>query len=761
MKKLLLSIFALSVSLLSAANISLNGVEYTIDTLSMYPAGPGTMFYELRMLRAADGSNRLDCWLMAVDTRDPYVGIEQILGKDQVTGLERPSDMAKRKTTDTKVFFGGVNGDFYANSTPVGTTIVNNEYALTPAGAGGGRRAGGVDADNKGVTAYTHAYSMQVTLPDGSKVAINHANGTREENQLVLYNRHKGVNTGTNAYGTEVKIALLDGEKWATTGTMKVQVLDVQDNIGSMPLAYEYAVLSAHGTKATALKALQVGDVLTLDFEIRLDGEAVNVGQMIGGDHYEAMILDDGKIATTGFWDELHPRTGFGVSQSRDTVFFLVVDGRGVSKGCTTKVMAEILKYYGAWNAVNWDGGGSSCMYVRPFDQVNKGSDGNERTVTNGMFAVANVPTADNTITRIAPALPMYTLPPYAVLNPTFYGYNQYGVLIDTNVKGVRFSCEADMGQVLEDGSLRYAGIRSGKVTAHYGEATTEIEIRLSEVPMAFRLDSVLCDGKHAYVVENQAIIGNDTINMSNDILTWTSSDPDVATVSENGEIVGVSNGFAMITGATIGFEDSIKVRVEIPTTREMLWTDFRATSLWTMKGSAGFAPSLVVPETIDEPVKLVFTYKSARNPFVQIVTDSLIYSRPEKLHIPMATDAVFKEVVVLIRPANEKQAKTLRYTNLTGEQQIEIDVEENFGNDIAIYPLHFESLKFSLDTSTEKGERYVSLPGIVQIYDVNDVQTNLEGWKNATIEKKLIQDGVLYIQHAGSIYTILGEKIK
>jgi hypothetical protein len=36
-----------------------------------------------------------------------------------------------------------------------------------------------------------------------------------------------------------------------------------------------------------------------------------------------------------------------------------------------------------------------------------------------------------------------------------------------------------------------------------------------------------------------------------------------------------------------------------------------------------------------------------------------------------------------------------------------------------------------------------------------------LDAWKNATIEKKLIQDGVLYIQHAGSVYTILGEKIK
>ena len=165
MKKILLSIFATCVSIFSFATISLNGVDFTIDTLSMYSAGPGTMFYELRMLKVTDESYRLDCWLMTVDTRNPYVSIEQVLGNGVVKGLERPSNMAKRSTTDTKIFFGGVNGDFYSNSTPVGTTIVNGEYALTPWGAGGGRRHAGVDADKKGVTSFTHTYSMQLITP--------------------------------------------------------------------------------------------------------------------------------------------------------------------------------------------------------------------------------------------------------------------------------------------------------------------------------------------------------------------------------------------------------------------------------------------------------------------------------------------------------------------------------------------------------------------------------------------------------------------
>ena len=765
MKKLLLSIFALSVSLLSAANISLNGVEYTIDTLSMYPAGPGSIFYELRMFKASDGKGRIDAFLLAVDTRNPYVKIEQVLGKGKIVGTERPSSMAIRSTTTNKIFFAGANGDFFVTQgdvgLPVSTTIVNDEYAHTPVANRTARRLGAIDADGRGITAIQHAISMQVILADNTVLDIAHANYNRKENELVIYNAHNGTTTGTNAYGTEVQIELLEGEKWQTTGTMRARVTKVEDQVGSMPLDKNHAVLSGHGTMATELKKLSVGDELTLQFEISFDGNVVNISQAIGSDNY-TQILVDGAVAQSGFWNELHPRTGFGVSQSRDTTYMLVVDGRGVSAGCTTKVLAEIMQHYGAYNAVNWDGGGSSCLYVRPMGPMNNGSDGTERACGNGMFAVANVPGEDNIVAAIAPTLPMYTLPPFSILQPKFMGYNQYGVLVDTDVQGVYFTCEEDMGKILEDGSFLYAGTKSGVITAHLGEATAQIEVRLSDAPVAFRLDSVLCDGKHAYAVENRAIIGNDTISIANNILTWTSSDPEVATVNENGEINGVSNGYAMVVGTMAGFEDSIKVHVEIPTKREQLWCDFREADFWKVKGAATLNPILAIPENEEEPVKINFTYKTPRNPYVQITTtDSVIYSRPEKLSIPYATDAIIKEFIVLIRPDNAQQSKTLRFSGLANEGILEVDVEENLGSDIAIYPLHFEGLKFTLDTSTEKGERYIALSGVTQIYDVEDVQTGVENAGDKSYVDKVMKNGVLYIQQADGVYTILGEKVK
>ncbi len=762
MKKLILSAFAICVSVVSFATISLNGVDFTIDTLSMYSAGPGTMFYELRMLKVTDESYRLDCWLMTVDTRDPYVSIEQVLGNGVVKGLERPSNMAKRSTTDTKIFFCGVNGDFYANNTPVGTTIVNGEYALTPWGAGGGRRHGGVDADKKGVTAFTHTYSMQLITPAHDTLKIHHANGSRGENELVLYNHYLGSSTATNAYGTEVRIQLLDGEKWATTGLMKAKVLAKQENVGSMALDAASAVFSGHGTMAAALSTLNEGDEITLNFELQLDGVPVNVAQMIGGDHYNTMILDSGVVTTAEYWDELHPRTGYGVSQTRDTVFMLVVDGRGVSKGCTTKVLAEILKYYGAYSAVNWDGGGSSCMYVRPFDQVNRGSDGSERTVANGMFVVANLPQADNTIVSIKPYTPKYLMPRYAVISPQFLGYNQYGVLVDADVQGIQLSCDTSLGDILPDGRFLSSGTQSGVLKATLGELTTEMEISMSPAPIHFRLESVLCGPSNPYKVEVQAIVNDKPIDLYAEALTWTSLNPTVATVNEVGLITGHTTGTTQVVGQIDDFRDTLSVRVEIPADSIVVWDDFQDFASWKVTGSTGFEPTLTSVDN-SSVVNLCFTFKAGRGGMnVQVEKDSVLYSCPEKLRIPMQTDAVVSEVIVMLRANNSMENRHVTFKDIPTNEPyiIEVALADEFGTDAAIWPLHFESIVWYLDRATEAGAKYITLSGISEVFS-EDVLSTLPTVSVQPSATKYMEQDMLYIQYNGQTYNVLGTRVK
>ena len=764
MKKILLSIFALCVSLVSVAGITLNGAPYTIDTVSMYPVGPGAIFYELCMKRADGVRNNMDCWLLTVDTKNPYVSIEQVLGTGKIIGTERPSKMAERSTTDNKIFFAGVNGDFFVTTgdvgLPVSTTIVNNEYAHTPIANRTERRLGAIDADGKGITAIQHAISMKLQLAD-TTLDIAHANYVRRENELVIYNYHNGANTATNAYGTEVQIELLDGEQWQTTGTMRAKVIKVEQQVGSMPLDKDHAVLSGHGTMADELSKLNVGDELTLDFEIRFDGDVVNIAQAIGSDNYNQILLN-GKVVQDGFWNELHPRTGFGTSLTRDTVYMLVVDGRGVSAGCTTKVLGEILQHYGAYNAVNWDGGGSSCVYVRPLGPMNNGSDGQERACGNGMFAVADVPEVDNAIVTIAPYMPNYYLPRYGVAAPQFLGYNKYGVLVETNVTGVQLSCAPEVGEILADGRFLASGENGGTLTATWGEVTTELDVRIiTSAPIAIRLDSVLCDALHPYKVEVQGTVGNATVEVLADALDWISADPTIASVNEAGEVVGHKNGRVLIVGTLGDFSDSIIVNVEVAEANKQVWDDFRNAASWEVKGSpTSFKPSLSVPEDIDAPVNLLFTYASGRNPFVQLSKDSLLYSLPEKILVPMTTNATFEKVIIMIRANNSNTTDQITFLNpAVGEENIfEIDVKERFGADAAIYPLRFLSLKMVPTSATPKGECYVTLPGIIEVYSDNSgVGTGIENNINTTAPTKFIESGQLFIQRNGQTYTILG----
>ncbi|MBL8682303.1 MAG: phosphodiester glycosidase family protein [Myxococcales bacterium] len=114
-----------------------------------------------------------------------------------------------------------------------------------------------------------------------------------------------------------------------------------------------------------------------------------------------------------------HPRTAMGWSRDGRTVIFVVVDGRSrASAGATTPELALILRDLGAWEAVRFDGGGSSTLVVRS-RVVNSPSDGAERSVANHLAFVEDPssPSLDACLERapdvvdIAPDAPRDSMP--------------------------------------------------------------------------------------------------------------------------------------------------------------------------------------------------------------------------------------------------------------------------------------------------------------------------------------------------------------
>jgi len=98
--------------------------------------------------------------------------------------------------------------------------------------------------------------------------------------------------------------------------------------------------------------------------------------------------LIDGVVQTA---DERfrQPRTAMGINREGTRLYLMVVDGRqqNYSLGFTRAEVGQLLKAFGAHNAMLCDEGGSSCIYIKPFGICNVPSDGEER-VTYTHFGV-------------------------------------------------------------------------------------------------------------------------------------------------------------------------------------------------------------------------------------------------------------------------------------------------------------------------------------------------------------------------------------
>lgn len=96
-----------------------------------------------------------------------------------------------------------------------------------------------------------------------------------------------------------------------------------------------------------------------------------------------------------------HPRTAIGISEDSNTLIIVLVDGRqpNYSEGVTIPELARILLENGAYNAINFDGGGSVTLVIAdengdsqvlnsPIDQH---IPGRERPIANhlGIYAVS------------------------------------------------------------------------------------------------------------------------------------------------------------------------------------------------------------------------------------------------------------------------------------------------------------------------------------------------------------------------------------
>jgi len=691
----------ISVLYVQAQTLPIDGVNYTIDTLENHQVGPGTQYVSLRLTAPA---KRLDVYFLKADLKDPHIEIRTALGKDSIYTGEAPSVLAKRISSDGNFYFAGTNGDFYATSGyvgyPVSGNMVNGEIARIP----GPRNVFTID-DQKIPDIGIMSYNGSIQF-GASNWTINSVNHLRGENELVLFNRHNGKYTHTNAYGTEVLIELLDGYNWGSNKTLKAKVVNIRKGVGNMAIPKGKAVLSGHGTAAEQLNLLSVNDEIDLRLSLTVNANSLsNFTQMTGGDNYKTM-LQNGVVEQTSVWNELHPRTGLGYSQNKDTMIFCVVDGRGLSIGATTKQLAILMKSAGAYTAFNMDGGGSSAMYVSEYGgPVNRTSDGNERAVSNGVFIVSTAPT-DNQIGIIKPYRSSIALPEYGEHIPQFYGYNQYGVLLNSDMQGVVLTCPETLGTIVGNKFIA-TGNTSGNITATYnGNVTATIAVNLLPVSnLKIRLDSVIVDNRNNYPIEVIATTAGGEALISPAALNWSVSNPEICKIEE-GIVKALKNGKTIVTGQINSVTDELQINVAIPSDPTMIGDSLKSSS-WSLNASSFLNAQLNqtnLPINWNHGSAVNFVHAAGRSPFIKLINQRAFFGMPDTIKILMNIgDMAISRAIIYLKANNG--TSTISYEINSFEQNkdftLNVPVNQLFNaTDRAIYPIWFDNVNFYINTS-------------------------------------------------------------
>ncbi len=144
--------------------------------------------------------------------------------------------------------------------------------------------------------------------------------------------------------------------------------------LGGSSIPRDGAVLSAYGTglRASEVKAMAEGDTVRVLLSVTPRVAGGRPQLLIGG--WPRLLVDGRSVAGESSRLEgtisrnaevRHPRTAVGYSRDGRTLYLLTVDGRSTaSVGMTLVELAEVLRRLGAWNAMNFDGGGSTTMVV-------------------------------------------------------------------------------------------------------------------------------------------------------------------------------------------------------------------------------------------------------------------------------------------------------------------------------------------------------------------------------------------------------------
>lgn len=483
-------ITTLLLALVLLCGINVSAAETLYDSITENIITKGVTEKHIRRL-TTDGWQNI--FVTEIDLNTEYVDVISLISNEGLNTRTNVLDLAVQNNA-----LAAVNSDFFqicgsypSKATPLGTIVIDGRLASTPA-RGTAMATAAVSKDKVASFGYWDQY-LTITAPNGDGDQIYHVNKYFDTGGLVLYT----PDFGNNAPG----YALTDCEMMVRNGVVTAITEKAQ---GSWIPDDGYIIASTTDQNRFLQDHFQVGDPVKID--TWLSNPAENYKMAMGGG---TLLVKDGAEAkfthTTGLGG-YNPRTAMGTSADGKKVYLVTVDGRQKGgKGLTLSGMASLMIELGCYNAINFDGGGSTTYVSKAYDEAavtlkNSVSDGSMRKVTDGVGVVSTAP-EKMPVSRLEISFDDAGAFVGIPMEIRYQGLDDYYRVQELDPAQFSITCDESAGNRMEGNMLIAAAPGTAEITVSYGDLSQTVSVPVSNVPVLLQAEPAI------FNVENGAVI--------------------------------------------------------------------------------------------------------------------------------------------------------------------------------------------------------------------------------------------------------------
>lgn len=419
--------------------------------------------------------------VLRVNLKDSYINVDSIFSKE---GISTRSTVLKMANDSGAI--AAINGDFF--SPKPGTNLA---HSIGPVVKNGQLISTSADNENKDIFSVfslnknnrpSYLYwnkNISITAPNGQTKPIADINKFGWYSQLSMYDRNWGTKTvgKSDNFPTLTEMIVVKN---------KVQGFSIAK--GSVDIPINGYVISGDYEAGEFLKNnFKIGDTVIINTKTIPNWNTMKMA--IGGG---AILVKNGQIPVFSHdISGLAPRTALGTTKDNLELILVTVDGRQLlGRGMTQQELASLIIELGAYNAINFDGGGSTTMVSRPLgynnlEIVNSYSDSSPRSVTDGIGVFSTAPKG------VLSGIKIETQDTNIFMNSsrtfTVVGYDDYHNPANVNLSTVKWSFSGVSGKFVNN-TFYPSSSGYGKVIAEINGIKTEIGINVLDSPVELEI---------------------------------------------------------------------------------------------------------------------------------------------------------------------------------------------------------------------------------------------------------------------------------